>query len=127
MELPSIDAIPRLWEKVPGQLLHPDRLLYHISPTDIRRGAIARRAARIHFVVAPSYRKGSSTALQPMSRAEALVTLADNSFNLGRFGARGVEALATLVGGARCYRLRMGDLDTAVAAVHEVVEGPLEQ
>ena len=52
-----------------------------------------------------------------MSRAKSLVTLAENAFNSERLGPSGFDALARVVDGASCYRLRMGNLDEAVKRV----------
>jgi hypothetical protein len=122
MESPTLDVIPGL-----RSTLHPDfravkRGQYHISPGDLRPDAIGSPSP-IGFVIAPTYSKGADTELVPMSRAETIVMLADNSFNFECFRARGVGALAAALRDARCYRLRMGDLESALAAVRTVLSG----
>jgi hypothetical protein len=62
-----------------------------------------------------------------MSRAEALMMLAENSFNLVRFGGRAVESLQRAMEGVRGYRLRVGSLDDAIRRVLDVVEGEADR
>lgn len=68
-------------------------------------------------VVTPRYEAGATTRLRECSRATGLFDLATNGFNLEAFGRSGFELLAAAVRPARCYRLTIGDLDSAVAAV----------
>ena len=117
MERPTLEKFPDLLERRPGRA----RLHYQVLPEELRPGAVGG-PCRVRFVVAPAYRPGSTTRLEPMSRAEAIVLLGENSFNLERFGAGGVRLLGELVAGADCYRLPMGDLPSAVAAVRGLVE-----
>jgi hypothetical protein len=56
-----------------------------------------------------------------MSRAEALLLLAENSFNFKRFGSAGLGVLRGVVSGADCYRLRIADLESAVRAISDLV------
>ena len=119
MEAPSLDVIPEL-----RSTLHPDfravkRGQYHLSPEDLRPDSIGI-ASPIGCVIAPTYVKGGGIELIPMSRAEALVFLAENSFNFERFKGRGLRALASALSTAKCYRLKTGDLDGALAAVFRV-------
>lgn len=74
------------------------------------------------LVVTPRYEAGSTTRLRPCSRATGLFDLASNGFNLEVFGVRGFELLARVVRPTRCFRLRIGDLDSAVTAVLEALE-----
>jgi hypothetical protein len=123
MEIPSIELMGSdVRAAIPEDLLALGRRQYQVTPEELRPGSVGR-PSRVRFVVAPSYRRGSRTALEPMSRAEALVLLADNSFNFGRFGARAMPVLERLVRGAACYRLAMGRLDRAVRLIADLVEG----
>lgn len=72
---------------------------------------------RLAAVVTPRYEAGAATRLRECSRATGLFDLAANGFNLASFGRSGFELLAAAVRPARCYRLTIGDLDAAVAAV----------
>jgi hypothetical protein len=89
---------------------------YHTSPDDLRPGSIGEPCA-VRLVAFPIYVEGAATELTPMTRSEALAHLIANSFNFERFGGRGLGILRDVVAGADCYRLSMGDLDAAVAAI----------
>jgi hypothetical protein len=118
----SLDAIPGLRGK-----LSPDhdqfmRFRYHVAPDDLRPGAVGR-PCRVQYVIAPKYEAGTETALEPMSRAVALMTLAENSFNFVRFGAVAVDSLRGVLDGVTCYRLRIGGLEDGIRKVLDVVGG----
>lgn len=122
MDAQSVDAIPGLRQKLPPDHDQFMRYRFHVPPDDLRPGAVGR-PCRVHFVIAPTYEAGSRTALVPMSRAEALMTLAENSFNMVRFGARAVDSLHRAMEGVRGYRLRIGSLEDGVRKVLDVVGG----
>jgi hypothetical protein len=91
----------------------------HLAPADLGGGRIGR-SAPIGHIVFPRYSHASRTALVPMSRAEAVVELGRNAFNLERFGRRGVDLLIDVVAGADVYRLAVGDLGEAVEAISKL-------
>ncbi|HXF71801.1 MAG TPA: hypothetical protein VNO79_04225 [Actinomycetota bacterium] len=122
MDARAIDRLGGLWERLPEELRALRRAQYHVRPEDLRPDPVGGDV-RVHLVVAPAYAGGREVRLEPLSRAEALVLLAENAFNLERFGGRGVEVLARVVAGARCFRLRMGDLEEAVRAVRGLLGG----
>lgn len=93
----------------------------HVAPADLRRGRIGR-PSRVRHVVFPRYAPGSPTSLRPMSRAEGLIDLGRNAFNLQRFGGRGVDVLADVVRDADVHRLALDDLDAAVTAISALVD-----
>ena len=68
-------------------------------------------------VVFSCYTPEASTSAVRLSRAEALVALAENSFNFSRLGTRGFEQLAAMLRSCDCYRLVYSNLDRAVAFV----------
>ena len=77
--------------------------------------------AEAAIVVVPHYRSGGGAEVSALNPAETLVGLAENSFNLHRFGRRGFATLATLARRYPGYRLVHGDLDQAVAAIGSLV------
>jgi hypothetical protein len=125
MDQGSVDAIPGLRQKLPPDHDELMRFRYHIAPDDLRPGAVGR-PCRVHFIIAPRYEPGGETVLEPVSRAEALMNLAENSFNFVRFGARAVKSLRKAMEGVRCYRLRVGNLEDSVRAVLDVVGGSVD-
>ncbi len=84
-------------------------------------GRAVRDRVAIGAVVFPSYEPGHPTELEPVAPIEAAVALAENSFNLGLVGASAIPSLARLAERAPCFRLRSGDLETAIAALAPVV------
>jgi hypothetical protein len=120
MDSKTLDLIPQLWDSLPSDLRTAGRPQHHIVPEALRPRAVGKPCP-VRFVVAPSYARRAPTALEPLSRSEALVTLAENSFNFGRFGAQGLGVLRDVVRGADCYRLRTGDLDSAVTVLTGLV------
>jgi hypothetical protein len=95
---------------------------YHVAPDDLRPGAVGR-PCRVQYVIAPKYEAGNATVLEPMSRAEALMILAENSFNLVRFGGLAVESLHQAMEGVKGYRLRIGSLEEGIRRVLDVIGG----
>lgn len=71
------------------------------------------------LVVAPSYTEGAGTSLQEFSRAECVILLAEQSFNVRTLGGGALTLLSSLVGRCRCFRLAYGDLQAAVEVVVE--------
>ena len=70
----------------------------------------------------PKYEQGATTHLEPVPRAEALVELTKNTFRFREHPRRALDALSAVVREVECYRLRVGDLDEAVARVAELME-----
>jgi hypothetical protein len=98
---------------------------FQVRPADLRARAIGR-ACPVRYIVAPSYQAGAETALIPMTRAEAVVMMAQHAFHFDRFGGRGIELLGRVVAGAACYRAQVGDLDDAVRLIKREVDKGLE-
>jgi hypothetical protein len=94
---------------------------FHVRPADLRPRAVGRPCP-VRHVIAPHFEPGAATALEPMSRADAVMTLARNTFHLDRFGGSGIELIGRVVANATCHRLRFGDLSEAVGAILDVVQ-----
>lgn len=71
-------------------------------------------------VVFPRYQPEHETSLDPLDPLAAAVALAENSFNLVTLGQRGLDAVAALATGRPCFRLRVRDLPSAVAAIESI-------
>ena len=84
-----------------------------------RQGASSqrRRPATSCF---PATRPVPTRELEPMSRADAVVELAKNTFHFRTHGRRGLDALARLVASLDCFRLDVGALDDAVGAISDL-------
>lgn len=93
---------------------------WYVEPLAIGPPAVAGPCVP-RLVVTPCYEQGATTAVLPMRRSEAVVMLAENSFNMDRRGRRGLSALASVVRRCDCYRLTVGDLDQASALVVDLM------
>jgi hypothetical protein len=88
----------------------------------IRRGAVARRGGIARLLVLPEYRPGQATAARSLSRAEAAMALAEQSFNFRAFGPNRLEIIANAVRACDCYRLVVGDLEVACRLVLDLFD-----
>lgn len=68
------------------------------------------RATRI---VLPRFEAGADAVLEPWSRAETFMLIADQSFNYNVHGRAGFEAVGDLVSSCRCYRFTYSALADA--------------
>jgi hypothetical protein len=68
-----------------------------------------------------AYEPDATPRLEPVHRADALIELAQNSFNFPDHGAAALEALAGAIRSAQCHRLVMGDPHAAAALVIEAL------
>lgn len=91
----------------------------HVRPPadSIRR---AHEDAMPGWVVLPRYVAGRATALERLPKAQALIRIADQSFNYNYLGARGFGCLAELVRRAECYTFEYSDLDDALAVLADM-------
>jgi hypothetical protein len=121
MEARTLNLLPGLATSLPRGHLWMMKKNFHIAPDELRPGAIGE-PCEVAYVIAPHYADGATTHIEPISKAEALMLLAENSFNVSSFGSGGFEALAKVAEGAACYRLTVGSLDDATAAIRSVVE-----
>lgn len=126
----SISLDPGSWPLLPS--LHPQygpeleafsSLQWSVDPRAIRSDAIGS-PCRPGLVIAPRFAEGATTRLEPMPRAEAVVVLAEQAFNLDLHGQAGLEALGAIARRSDCYRLVMGDLDSAVGLLWDILPPP---
>lgn len=122
MDPGSVEVVPGLFDRLPSDFRRLMELRYYVSPEVIRPGSLGE-PCRLRYVVAPSYQAGSRTALEPMTRAETVTALVENSFNFIKFGGRGLTLLSEVVRDVECYRLRIGDLESAVRTITDLVRG----
>jgi HprK-related kinase A len=120
IEMGSWDALAPLRPELDARLARFADEIWHVVPDTIRRGATADSCAA-RAIVSPRFEPGASTALEPISRAEAVMMLAENAFNFSTHGAAGLDTLATVVRGCECYRLTVGSLDDACDRVLDVM------
>jgi HprK-related kinase A len=108
--------------RVPGAVFGPTaqnsegQLVAHLRPPPASVAA-AFRPASPRWVVFPRYRAGAPLQVEPVTRARALVQLAESSFNYNVLGTEGFRRLVDVIERSDCYRLTFGDLDHALAAL----------
>jgi hypothetical protein len=112
----SWGALADMRPDVPPALANYVNKQWQVPPLSIRQNAVAG-VSTPRFVVAPTYRAGSRTKLEAMSRAEAVRVLAEHSFNFVRFGGSGLTLLGSIVRRSSCYHLQVGDLAEACRLV----------
>lgn len=117
----SVHAITGLGEQLSPQHHELGRAQYHVPPDELRPNSIGAPCP-VRYIVSPCYSTGSVTRLEPMTRPETLMMLLRGSFNFSEFGSQGMHLLGDVVRGAACYRLRIGRLDDAVAAVRGLMD-----
>jgi hypothetical protein len=76
-------------------------------------------------IVFPRYRAGSLTAIEPVSRAEAVRQLALMTFEFQQHAGRNLRLLGRIAAGATVVRLVIGSLDDAVDAIDSLVSNAL--
>jgi HprK-related kinase A len=91
------------------------------APLDSIRGA--DRHAPVGWIVFPRWTENAATALEAMSKAEALFTLATNAFNYEVLGEAAFRAVQRLINEAACYSLVYSDLADVVECLDELAAG----
>jgi hypothetical protein len=80
-------------------------------------GRVAQSRVVPRLVIAPQHVAHGGGEVRPMPRAEAVLRLADQSFNFDTFGPERLPLLARVVERCDCYELDVHDLDEAAATV----------
>lgn len=93
----------------------------HLRPPteSVRR---ASEPADPRWIVFPQFEAGAAVELTPVSRADALLRVAAESFNYSVLGAVGFDTLADVVEGCSCHHLRFGTLADGLAAIQSLAE-----
>ena len=100
-----------------------DTRFAHARPpaASVRR---ANEPATPGWIITPRYVPGSATLLTPIPRAEALMSLADQSFNYNYLGPGGYRCLAELVRHTDCYSLQYSDIDDVLSMLTRMADAP---
>ncbi len=110
----SIDIIrthvPSAELTVPVTDTHKGSIAYARPPTSAVAGHNC--PVPVGYVVFPKYVAGAQLDFEPLTHAEALSELMENTFNVGLLGAEGFTALARAMAQAKCYAVEYGDLSS---------------
>lgn len=121
LALDLMSPIAGLADELPARYHDLMRRQQYYVPCDYIRAGSLGEPCRIDYVLVPRYSSGSDTRLDPMTRAEALTLVAEQSFNFDQYGSNGLSLLADVLRDAHCFRLRIGDLEDAVTQVKKLV------
>ncbi len=77
--------------------------------------------ARPALVVFPRFVAGATLQCQPLSKADAVLRLGQNSFNCQALGPPGFQAVVSLAQQAPAWELIYGDLDAAMAQIEKLL------
>lgn len=76
----------------------------------------------VEWIIFPRYNETQrSSCLRPISRAEAVLRLIEDGWNILHFHDRGLKVCSELVKKADCYQLDMGDLKEACELIERLV------
>jgi len=111
---PAAELGPPVHDTAKGSVAHMK------PPTEsVRR---AGEVARPRWIALPCYEPGAKAQLTALSKARAVMCLADQAFNYDLHGRRGFELLAQVVSGGDCFEFRYGTLDDAVAVIDNLAQ-----
>ncbi len=74
------------------------------------------------WVVLPRYESDAPARLEPLSRSNAFMQLAENAFNYNLHGRRGFEALGRVIDTCDCYQFTYSRLEDAVGIFADLAE-----
>lgn len=77
--------------------------------------AKASQTAFAKWIVFPRYQPDAQTTLQPLSKGQVVLKLAENSFNYSILGEQGFMAMCDLVERSECYEFEYSNLEEAIA------------
>lgn len=93
----------------------------HMRPP---RESVRRQHEPAHpgWVIFPKWTANAPATLNPRSRAETFIYLADNAFNYSHLGADGFQTGTHLIEQADCYDFQYSHLDEAVAIFNRLAD-----
>lgn len=90
---------------------------------DANSVAKGQQNAQPRLIVFPTYQPDAGVVLEPYSKAQTLLRVAQDAFNFSILGTEGFETLANLVDACDCYTLTYSDMEAAIAKLTSLVEG----
>ncbi len=77
----------------------------------------------VRHIIFCKYAEGTTPSIAPVSRADGVLRLVQQSFTFLKFRTLGVDLLSNLVRGARCYELASGPIEETRELVLRTVRG----
>jgi hypothetical protein len=93
-----------------------------LAPSAVLRAQSHSEQVPVRLLLFPRCDPGVVSGLTPMSRAEALVEVTNNSFNFVDHGGEWMDLLRRLVMRCWCGRLIIGDVDSVPALVRSLLQ-----
>jgi HprK-related kinase A len=112
----SIDVIRRYVPKSTLSRAVSDTLKGTVAHLKAPADSIVRASetARPAWVIFPKYEAGAAACLEPIPPSRAFMRLAENAFNYSLLGAKGFEAMASIINTSLSYRFTYSVLDDAI-------------
>jgi HprK-related kinase A len=82
---------------------------------------LSSRPGNAGLIIFPKYKQGAEVNLEPLNKAQALLKVAENSFNYSVLGLKGFELLRELVSNCNCYDFSYQSLDEAKEVMESLV------
>ncbi len=95
----------------------------HIQ-VDAQSVAMGQTPAKPRLIVFPTWQADAATTLEPCSKAQTLLRVAQDAFNFSILGTTGFETLAKLVDECDCYTLTYSDMEEAIRTLNETITVP---
>ncbi len=92
----------------------------YVNPLSIRPDAVGE-SCPIRWVIFPKYQAGEEPRLTPISRAQAAFDLHRVCFNLLSCRTIGLDVIAGMIRGARCFQLVSGEIKATCELVKDLV------
>ncbi|MDZ7803444.1 HprK-related kinase A [Thiohalophilus sp.] len=118
----SIDVIRRFHPSaVFGPLAHDTSkgTVSHLRPPDESVARMDETATASHIIF-PQYSPDATTCLEPLTRGDAFMQLAENTVNYSLLGEEGFIQLADRVENCICHHFRYSQLEEAVDIFHQL-------
>ncbi|HDR46697.1 MAG TPA: HprK-related kinase A [Geoalkalibacter subterraneus] len=74
------------------------------------------------WIIFPTYKEGEPVRLEPASKAQTFIWLANDAFNFNVLGERAFETLSDLIDSCSCHELGYGSLEEAAAFLSRLSE-----
>lgn len=123
-------SFPLFPDLEPTEKEQPPELFHHKWWLDPRRisphgdAAVPAEPIPLQAVVFPTYDAEAEPSIAPVEPAEGVVLLARNTFNLKRWGQRGLDVLARIATEVPLYTMTHNDLDATLHMLADVIGPP---